>query len=152
MQSACTHALQSDDKPFCDALAIFGFTVNPVIATRIDEKMVEKAPNAITRGRRALPLWRIPADMQLWRKLIPLMAGLALLACQAPAPNVNTLPASAPTGEALVVQGNTARENRDYTEAMRLYRQAADMGNATAMNNIGQLYQSGSGVPSDYGE
>ena len=50
------------------------------------------------------------------------------------------------------MQGNTARENKGYAEAMRLYREAADTGNATAMNNIGHLYQSGSGVSSDYGE
>ena len=52
----------------------------------------------------------------------------------------------------MVVQGNTARENKGYAEAMRLYREAADTGNATAMNNIGHFCQSGSGVSSDYGE
>ena len=80
------------------------------------------------------------------------MLGLALLACQAPAPNVNEPVGSAPSPEALVVQGNTARENKDYAEAMRLYRQAADMGDATGMNNVGRLYQSGWGVPLDYAE
>jgi TPR repeat protein len=90
--------------------------------------------------------------MRSWRKLIPLMLGVDLLACQAAAPNVNPLPASAPVEEAVVAQGNTARENKDYVEAMRLYRQVAAIGNATAMNNIGRLYQSGLGVPSDYGE
>ena len=40
----------------------------------------------------------------------------------------------------------------DYGEAIRWYRQAADRGNAAAMNNIGWLYQHGRGVPQDYGE
>jgi hypothetical protein len=90
--------------------------------------------------------------MWSWRNSILLMLGLNLLACQAAAPSVNYSPASAPMPEALNLQGNTARENKDYAEAMRLYRQAADMGDAMSMNNIGWLYQHGWGVPSDYGE
>jgi hypothetical protein len=83
--------------------------------------------------------------MWSWRSLIPLMLGLDLLACAAPAPSVDSLPASASNPEALILQGNTARENKGYAEAMRLYRQAADMGDAAAMDNIGYLYQKGLG-------
>jgi TPR repeat protein len=41
---------------------------------------------------------------------------------------------------------------QDYAEAMRWFRQAADAGNSSAMNNIGLLYQNGEGVPQDYAE
>lgn len=38
---------------------------------------------------------------------------------------------------------------RDYAEAARLYRAAADLGHGTAANNLGVLYGSGLGVPRD---
>jgi hypothetical protein len=47
------------------------------------------------------------------------MLGLGLLACQAPAPSLSPEPVSA-NPEALNSQGNTARDNKDYAEAMRL--------------------------------
>jgi len=92
------------------------------------------------------------------------MLGISLLACQAgppsenyspagaPAPSANYSAKSAPTLEAIRLQGNTSVRNKDYPEAMRRYRQAADMGDAGAMNNIGWLYQNGRGVPVDYAE
>jgi TPR repeat protein len=36
---------------------------------------------------------------------------------------------------------------RDYGEAMRWYRKAADQGDAFAQNNVGWLYANGLGVP-----
>jgi TPR repeat protein len=39
--------------------------------------------------------------------------------------------------------------DRDYGEAMTWYRKAADAGNATAMYNIGVLYENGFGVQMD---
>jgi TPR repeat protein len=62
------------------------------------------------------------------------------------APSANYQPASAPTPEALNSQGNTARDNKDYAEAMRLYREAAAVSDAAAMNHIGRLYQNGWGL------
>jgi len=38
---------------------------------------------------------------------------------------------------------------RDYTEALRWYRQAAEAGYAQAMNNLGIMYGLGEGVPRD---
>jgi len=39
--------------------------------------------------------------------------------------------------------------DRDYAEAMTWYRKAADKGNATAMYNVGVLYENGFGVHMD---
>ena len=42
--------------------------------------------------------------------------------------------------------------SKDYIEAARWFRRAADLGEATAMYSLGNLYMSGSGVTKDYGE
>jgi tetratricopeptide (TPR) repeat protein len=49
-------------------------------------------------------------------------------------------------------KGNQANERKDYAEAMRWYRKAADQGNAAAQENIGWLYHNGWGVAQDYAE
>jgi len=41
---------------------------------------------------------------------------------------------------------------RDYSKAAELYRQAADAGNLTAVNNLAVLYQHGRGIPQDHAE
>lgn len=41
---------------------------------------------------------------------------------------------------------------RDYAEAMKWYKQAAEAGNANATYNVGYLYFNGQGVAQDYGE
>ena len=41
---------------------------------------------------------------------------------------------------------------QDYTEALRLYRLAADQGLASAQNNLGFMYANGEGVLQDYVE
>ena len=41
---------------------------------------------------------------------------------------------------------------RDYAEALRWIRKAADEGEPTAMNNVGRFYRDGRGVPPDYAE
>jgi hypothetical protein len=41
---------------------------------------------------------------------------------------------------------------RDDTEAVRLFRQAAETGNADAINNLGVMYEHGTGVAKDYAE
>jgi hypothetical protein len=43
--------------------------------------------------------------------------------------------------------GRVATGQKDYAEARRLYEQAAAAGYAMAMNNIGALYEGGSGTP-----
>jgi tetratricopeptide (TPR) repeat protein len=53
----------------------------------------------------------------------------------------------------LVERGERARDDKNYVEAMRWYRMAADQGNAVAQTNIGFLYQQhGQGVSQDYAE
>ena len=37
----------------------------------------------------------------------------------------------------------------DYAEAVRLYRLAAEQGNAKAQNNLGRMYALGEGIPED---
>jgi hypothetical protein len=54
-------------------------------------------------------------------------------------------------GDALT-SGNAALESKDYAEAMRWYRKAADQGDAAAQANIGLLYRNGWGVAQDYAE
>jgi len=41
---------------------------------------------------------------------------------------------------------------RDFTEAAKMYRLAADQGNALAQSTLGVMYAKGSGVPQDYTE
>ena len=48
--------------------------------------------------------------------------------------------------------GRVATARKDYAEARRLYDQAAAAGYAMAMNNIGALYEGGSGTPVNYVE
>ncbi len=43
-------------------------------------------------------------------------------------------------------------EKQDYAEAVRLYRQAADMGHSSAKVNLGYAYENGHGVKRDYYE
>ncbi len=39
---------------------------------------------------------------------------------------------------------------RDYAEAVKWYRKAAEQGNAKAQNNLGLMHEEGRGVPQDY--
>jgi TPR repeat protein len=55
-------------------------------------------------------------------------------------------------GEVVLQRGREAFQRKDYAEAMRLYRAAADQGNAQAQSNIGSLYENGLGVAQDYVE
>jgi hypothetical protein len=48
--------------------------------------------------------------------------------------------------------GRVATARKDYATARRLYEQAAATGYAMAMNNIGALYEGGSGTPVNYVE
>ena len=53
---------------------------------------------------------------------------------------------------ALCADGAVAQEQDDDAEAVRLYRQAAEQGNADAQFNLGVMYLDGDGVPQDDAE
>jgi TPR repeat protein len=59
-----------------------------------------------------------------------------------PAPEISAAEASR--------KGDEAVRRKDYAEAMRWLRPAADQGNAPAQVNIGRLYYHGWGVAQDY--
>ncbi len=44
------------------------------------------------------------------------------------------------------------RIRKNYTEAMKWFRKAADQGNANAQQELGVMYETGQGVPQDYTE
>ena len=52
----------------------------------------------------------------------------------------------------MLQKGREAYLRKDYAEAMRWAREAADRGNAQAQSDIGFLYTNGFGVAQDYGE
>ncbi len=47
-------------------------------------------------------------------------------------------------------QAWTAYEKEDYTTAKKYLEQAAALGDAIALNNLGSLYEKGQGVKQDY--
>lgn len=56
------------------------------------------------------------------------------------------------SAEAAVDKAKAALDRKDYTEAMRWYRLAADQGNTVAQTHVGYLYEKGLGVPRDYAQ
>ncbi len=46
--------------------------------------------------------------------------------------------------------GVKAYKRGDYATAVRIFRQFADQGNASAQYNLGQMYRKGQGVTQDY--
>jgi TPR repeat protein len=63
----------------------------------------------------------------------------------------SSVPVSATTTDALT-KGKAAFDRKDYIEAMRLMRQAADAGSAEGQTYVGYFYEKGLGVPQDYAE
>ena len=51
-----------------------------------------------------------------------------------------------------VEDGVAAYESGDYAEAVKMFRLAADQGNAYAQATLGVMYAEGQGVPQDYSE
>ena len=47
-------------------------------------------------------------------------------------------------------KGDEYYKKKDYTEAVKWYRKAAEQGHAFAINNIGVFYETGRGVKQDY--
>jgi TPR repeat protein len=52
----------------------------------------------------------------------------------------------------LLEDGIAASERGDFETALRLFRSAAEQGDAAAQNNLGFMYESGRGVAQDYQE
>ena len=57
-----------------------------------------------------------------------------------------------PSATATYRRGESAYNKKNYGEALRLFREAADKGNANAMNFVGYMYSSGHGVSRNYRE
>ena len=49
-------------------------------------------------------------------------------------------------------KGIALEKTQKYAEAMQWYRKAADAGDATAMDNLGSMYENGKGTAQDYAE
>jgi TPR repeat protein len=115
-------------------------TSNPAPAARLAEPSISAPPTknylAAIGGAGMLAVVGIAAAAWFWS------GGFG--AKPAPAP-------AAIVAEALN-KGKAAFEAKDYVEAMRWDRQAADQGNATAQTYVGYLYEKGMGVPQDYAE
>ncbi|MEM8685712.1 MAG: caspase family protein [Pseudomonadota bacterium] len=63
-----------------------------------------------------------------------------------------TAPAPEPSVATIHRRALAAYNNRNYREALRLYRTTADRGDSTSMNYIGFMYSAGKGVAQDYRE
>ena len=57
-----------------------------------------------------------------------------------------------PELEKIFQKGYTAYNNKNYAEAVKWYRKAAEQGHATAQNNLGVCYDRGQGVEKNYTE
>lgn len=89
-------------------------------------------------GLAAMAIAGIIGAVWLWSGSKPILAPAAPVATTTVADALN--------------KGRMALDRKDYVEAMRWYRQAADQGNTTAQTHVGYLYEKGRGVPQDYGE
>ncbi len=49
-----------------------------------------------------------------------------------------------------LMRGMKAYNRRDYTTALRIFRQFAEQGDADAQSNLGVMYDNGQGMPQDY--
>ena len=67
-------------------------------------------------------------------------------------PTQPTVSASRSSVTELLERARKAYADKNYSEAMRWYRMAADQGDAAAQVNVGSLYANGWGVPQNYPE
>jgi TPR repeat protein len=78
---------------------------------------------------------------------------LSLFSCLALAETEDVLQMNpSVSAEDQVRLGDFHFETKNYAEAIKWYKKAAEQDNATAQNNIGQLYKDGLGVSQDYAE
>jgi len=69
-----------------------------------------------------------------------------------PAPVPPAAPDARSSVGELAERGRKAYADKNYSEAMRWYRMAADQGDAAAQLNVGGLYAAGQGAPQNYSE
>jgi len=69
-----------------------------------------------------------------------------------PIPYNPPVPLSDTNAAELVHQAGAYYNNRQYNQAVSLYTQAANQGNANAQNNLGLCYLNGNGVAQDYAQ
>jgi TPR repeat protein len=74
------------------------------------------------------------------------------LAKAEPPPVLRTTSVSPNAAAEAVINGDRALKLKDYVQAMRWYRQAADAGLAVGQFDVGRLYADGLGVPVDFVE
>jgi TPR repeat protein len=75
---------------------------------------------------------------------------LHLQSAETPSSSPQASPSSqAESAEQLFLKGKSCEEEGDYDRAVKLYSQAADMGNTKAMVNLGFCYEGGGGVVRD---
>ena len=88
---------------------------------------------------------------KLWVLLLSVCLGLGVLVAQ----DIDTLKQQARKGDAEAqknlgnMYANGRGVPRDYAEAVKWYRLAADQGHSLAQYNLGVAYNSGQGVPQD---
>ena len=114
-------------------IAALAFLVAPVAANSLGTTRSTTAspPTAAPKGpaKPALPAWKAEAHQQLQELLARL--------------GVDRWQEAGYRGRGV---------NQSYSEAMRLFRQAADLGDPQAMNNIGVMYSEGQSVPKNEAE
>jgi TPR repeat protein len=69
-----------------------------------------------------------------------------------PTPASSNSPSPTLSGADWLVEAKRYLDARDYAQAFPLLQQAAEAGNAEAMNQLGELYRYGRGVSQDYGQ
>ena len=56
------------------------------------------------------------------------------------------------SAEEMYIKGKEYYNNKDYFEAIKLFRNSAELGNAAGQNSLGVMFREGSGVSRDYSE
>jgi len=139
---APTAIAQPRDTEPRDSLALLDESQNPVAPSDPDATL-HLTPPADPEPAAATPAGAPPRNGRKW--LVPAAAALAVVVIGGIAAVVTR---SHPTGNPLLA-GMTAETSRDYAQAMRWYRAAADQGDQNAPYQIGALYARGLGVAKD---
>jgi TPR repeat protein len=83
---------------------------------------------------------------------LSLYLGMTAIALMLSAPLASAQQAAQPSAADSYRKAEEFSKKKNYTEAMRWYRMAADRGNAQAQVEIGNLYMEGQGVSQSYSE